>query len=57
MQMEHRSTQVQIFDPSTGTGTFLPNVVKTHHKKLQGQQGIFGANYVETHYIATPKRF
>lgn len=49
-QMEQEVHKVQILDPATGTGTFLAEMVKHIHKKLQGQRGIW-SNYVETHLL------
>lgn len=48
--IEEEVHRVQILDPATGTGTFLAEVVKHIHKKLEGQQGIW-SNYVETHLL------
>ncbi|MGL4630480.1 MAG: Eco57I restriction-modification methylase domain-containing protein, partial [Leadbetterella sp.] len=42
--------KVQILDPATGTGTFLAEVVKHIHQKMEGQQGIW-SNYVENHLL------
>ena len=42
--------KVQIFDPATGTGTFLAEVVKHIHKKFEGQQGIW-SKYVANDLI------
>ncbi len=49
-QVEQEYHKVQVLDPSTGTGTFLAQVIKHIHKKFEGQQGIW-SNYVETHLI------
>ena len=49
-QMEQEVHRVQILDPATGTGTFLAEVVKHIHRKLEGQKGIW-SNYVETHLL------
>lgn len=49
-QTEQEVHKVQILDPTTGTGTFLAEVVRHIHKKFQGQQGIW-SNYVETHLL------
>lgn len=42
--------RVQVLDPATGTGTFLAEVVRQVHAKLQGQQGTW-PQYVEQHLI------
>ena len=42
--------KVQIFDPATGTGTFLAEVVKHIYKKFEGQQGIW-SKYVTNDLI------
>lgn len=49
-KVEQEVHKVQILDPAAGTGTFLAEVVKHIHKKLQGQQGIW-SNYVEMHLL------
>ena len=49
-QIEQEVHRVQILDPATGTGTFLAEVVKHIHKKMEGQQGIW-SQYVETHLL------
>ncbi|HDP75997.1 MAG TPA: DNA methyltransferase [Bacteroidales bacterium] len=48
--VEQEVHKVQILDPSTGTGTFLAEVIKQIHKRFEGQQGIW-SNYVETHLL------
>ncbi len=42
--------KVQILDPATGTGTFLAEVVKKIHGKMEGQQGAW-QSYVEEHLL------
>ena len=42
--------KVQILDPATGTGTFLAEVVKKIHSKMEGQQGAW-QSYVEEHLL------
>lgn len=42
--------KVQFLDPSTGTGTFLAEVIKQIYKRFEGQEGIW-SNYVEEHLI------
>ena len=42
--------RVQILDPSTGTGTFLAEVIKNIHQKFEGQQGNW-SKYVDEHLM------
>ncbi|MCQ2049828.1 MAG: N-6 DNA methylase [Candidatus Saccharibacteria bacterium] len=42
--------KVQILDPATGTGTFLAEVIKKIHSKMEGQQGAW-QSYVEEHLL------
>lgn len=42
--------KVQILDPTTGTGTFLAEVVKQIYGRFKGQQGIW-SKYVEEHLV------
>ena len=49
-KIEKEVHRVQMLDPTTGTGTFLAEVVKHIHRKFEGQQGIW-SNYVETHLL------
>lgn len=39
--------RVQLLDPATGTGTFLNEVIKFVHSKMQNQQGLWN-EYVNT---------
>ncbi len=48
--IEQEVHKVQIFDPATGTGTFLAEVIKLIHRKFEGQQGIW-TNYVANHLL------
>ncbi|MBI1813242.1 N-6 DNA methylase [Candidatus Peregrinibacteria bacterium] len=42
--------RVQMLDPAVGTGTFLNEIVRTIHKKFEGQEGSWPA-YVNDHLI------
>ncbi|OQX29524.1 MAG: DNA methyltransferase, partial [Spirochaeta sp. LUC14_002_19_P3] len=42
--------KVQILDPSTGTGTFLSEVVKQIYSRYKGQEGLW-SSYVEEHLL------
>lgn len=42
--------KVQILDPATGTGTFLAEVVRKIHSKMENQQGAW-QSYVEEHLL------
>ncbi len=47
---DRKMHKVQILDPATGTGTFLAEVIKFIHKKLEGQQGIW-QSYAKDHLL------
>ncbi len=49
-QVEQDVHRVQMLDPATGTGTYLAEVIKQIHKKIEGQQGLW-SNYVENHLL------
>jgi hypothetical protein len=49
-KVEKEFHKVQFLDPSTGTGTFLAEVIKQIYKRFEGQEGIW-SNYVEEHLI------
>ncbi|MDC7227531.1 MAG: N-6 DNA methylase [Spirochaetales bacterium] len=49
-QMDKEVHKVQILDPSTGTGTFLAEVVKQIYSKFKGQEGLW-SSYVEEHLL------
>jgi len=42
--------KVQFLDPTTGTGTFMAEVIKQVFKRFEGQEGMW-SNYVEEHLI------
>ncbi|MEI6820923.1 MAG: type ISP restriction/modification enzyme [Bacteroidota bacterium] len=48
--IEQEVHRVQILDPTTGTGTYIAEVIKEIYKKFEGQQGIW-SSYVENHLL------
>ncbi|OQB77345.1 MAG: N-6 DNA Methylase [Deltaproteobacteria bacterium ADurb.Bin135] len=49
-KIEQKVHKVQFLDPSTGTATFLAELIKHIYQSFEGQQGIW-SNYVETHLL------
>ncbi|MFZ4549808.1 MAG: Eco57I restriction-modification methylase domain-containing protein, partial [Bacteroidales bacterium] len=48
--VEQEVHRVQILDPSTGTGTYIAEIIKLIYSRFVGQQGIW-SNYVENHLL------
>lgn len=48
--VEKEVHKVQMLDPTTGTGTFLVEIIKKIYKKFENQKGVW-SKYVEEHLI------